>query len=166
MKTERKKEKSNLRYFARVTKDLYTIMPVEITLVLLFKVLYAAIAFVQVYATAALFDTAGNYLNQTATRAELLTDSGIFLLLFALPLLLGMIEKPITDIHIFQKHHNLIHRLHARVVSMPLIRLRIRNSITRSGARNCVCTTAGSYCISTGSRIISQASSGLPEPPV
>lgn len=122
MKTERKKEKSNLRYFARVTKDLYTIMPVEITLVLLFKVLYAAIAFVQVYATAALFDTAGNYLNQTATRAELLTDSGIFLLLFALPLLLGMIEKPITDIHIFQKHHNLIHRLHARVVSMPLIR--------------------------------------------
>ena len=122
MKRAVKKEKSNLRYFARVTKDLYTIMPVEITIVLIFKVLYAAIAFVQVYVTAALFDTAGDYLNGTATRTELLFDSGIFILLFALPLLLGLIEKPITDIRIFTKHHNLIHRLHARVVSMPLVR--------------------------------------------
>lgn len=105
MKRAVKKEKSNLRYFARVTKDLYTIMPVEITIVLIFKVLYAAIAFVQVYVTAALFDTAGDYLNGTATRTELLFDSGIFILLFALPLLLGLIEKPITDIRIFTKHH-------------------------------------------------------------
>ena len=122
MKRAVKKGKSNLRYFARVTKDLYAIMPVEITIVLLFKVLYAAIAFVQVYVTAALFDTAGDYLNGTATRIELMSSSGIFILLFALPLLLGLIERPITDIRIFTKHHFLIHRLLSRVVSMPLVR--------------------------------------------
>lgn len=139
MKRAVKKEKSNLRYFARVTKDLYTIMPVEITIVLIFKVLYAAIAFVQVYVTASLFDTAGDYLNGTATRTELLFDSGIFILLFALPLLLGLIEKPITDIRIFTKHHNLIHRLHSRVVSMPLVRFEdpeFHNEIWR--AKMCV----------------------------
>jgi len=42
--------------------------------------------------------------------------------MFALPLLLGLIEKPITDLRIFLKHHGLIYRLHAHVVSVPLIR--------------------------------------------
>lgn len=139
MKTGVKTKKSNLRYFGRVTKDLYTIMPAEITIVLLFKVLYAAISFIQVYVTAAVFDTAGNYLNGTATRTELLFRSGTFILFFALPFLLGLIEKPITDIHIFTKHHNLIHRLHARVVSIPLIRFedpKFHNEIWR--AKMCV----------------------------
>ena len=78
-------------------------------------------------------------MNGTATRTELLFDSGIFILLFALPLLLGLIEKPITDIRIFTKHHNLIHRLHARVVSMPLVRFEdpeFHNEIWR--AKMCV----------------------------
>ncbi len=139
MKTAVKTKKSNLRYFARITKDLYTIMPVEITIVLLFKILHAAIAFVQVYVTAALFDTAGDYLTGTATRTQLMSSSGIFILLFALPLLLGLIEKPITDLRIFTKHHNLIHRLHARVVSMPLVRFEdpeFHNEIWR--AKMCV----------------------------
>ena len=139
MKTDVKTKKSSLRYFGRVTKDLYTIMPVEITIVLLFKVLYAVIAFVQVYVTAAVFDTAGNYLNKTATGTELLLRGGTFIFFFALPLLLELIEKPVKDIHIFTKHQNLIHRLHARVVSMPLIRFedpKFHNEIWR--AKLCV----------------------------
>lgn len=115
-------QKSNLRYFGRVTKDLYSIMPAEITAVLLFKILYAVIAFLQVRVTADLFDTAGNYLSGTAAETETLYRGGVFALFFALPFLLKLIEKPITDIRIFNKHHMLIHKIHSHVVSMPLIR--------------------------------------------
>ncbi len=120
MKTAKKK--SNLRYFMRVTKDLYTIMPMEVTMVLLFKVLYAVIAFVQVNVTAVLFDTAGNYLNKTATKTELLSYGGVFIFVVALPSIVGFIEKAIMELPIFIKHQDMIYRLHAHVVSMPLIR--------------------------------------------
>lgn len=119
---KKENHKSNLRYFGRVTKDLYTIMPVEITAALLIKVLYAVIAFVQVYVTADLFDAAGKYLNGTADKTELLYRGVIFIVFLGLPLLLGMIEMPINDIGIFQKHHMLIHKLLAHIVSLPLIR--------------------------------------------
>lgn len=136
---KKENHKSSLRYFGRVTKDLYTIMPAEITAVLLIKVIYAVIAFVQVYVTADLFDAAGNYLNGTVDKTELLYRSGIFILLLVLPLLLGMIEKPITDIGIFEKHNMLIHKLLAHIVSLPLIRFedpQFHNEIWR--AKLCV----------------------------
>ena len=120
---ERKKtKKSNFRYLGRVTKDLYKIMPIEITAVLILDLLYSAILFVQVYVTADVFDAAGNYLGGTGTAEELQYRAGIFTLFFALPLLLDLIGNPIRNIPIFNKHHALIHKLHARVVSMPLIR--------------------------------------------
>ena len=120
---ERKKmKKSNFRYLGRVTKDLYKIMPIEITAVLILDLLYSAISFVQVYVTAYVFDAAGNYLSGTGTAEELQYRAGIFILFFALPLLLDLIGNPIRNIPIFNKHHALIHKLHARVVSMPLIR--------------------------------------------
>lgn len=69
---ERKKmKKSNFRYLGRVTKDLYKIMPIEITAVLILDLLYSAISFVQVYVTAYVFDAAGNYLSGTGTAEEL-----------------------------------------------------------------------------------------------
>ena len=118
----KKTRKSNFRYLGRVTKDLYTIMPLEITVVLILNLLNSMISFVQVYVTADVFDAAGNYLSGTGTAEELLYRGRIFILFFALPLVLDLIENPIRNIPIFNKHHALIHKLHARVVSMPLIR--------------------------------------------
>lgn len=118
----KKAKKSNFRYLGRVTKDLYTIMPMEITAVLILDLLNSVISFVQVYVTADVFDAAGNYLSGTGTAEELFYRAGIFILFFALPLLLDLIGNPIKNIPIFIKHHMLIHKLHARVVSMPLIR--------------------------------------------
>lgn len=118
----KKTKKSNFRYLGRVTKDLYTIMPMEITAVLILDLLNSVISFVQVYVTADVFDAAGNYLSGTGTAEELIYRAGIFILFFALPLLLDLIDNPIKNIPIFIKHHALIHKLHARVVSMPLIR--------------------------------------------
>lgn len=117
-----KTKKSNLRYLGRVTKDLYTIMPVEITIVLLITLLQSVFAFVQVYVTADLFDAAGNYFSGTGTKDELLFRAGIFALFFALPLLTGILHRWISEIPIFTKHQALIYKLHARVVSMPLVR--------------------------------------------
>lgn len=121
MKSEETK-KSNFRYIGRVTKDLYTIMPMEITALLIIELLNSVISFVQVYVTADVFDAAGNYLSGTGSSEELLYRAGIFILFFALPLLLELIGNAISNIPIFVKHHMLIHKLHARVVSMPLIR--------------------------------------------
>ena len=118
---ENKAKKSNFRYLGRVTKDLYTIMPVEITAILILGLINSVISFVQVYVTADVFDAAGNYLSGTGTSEELIYRAGIFILFFSLPLFLGIIESRIRDISIFTKHHALIHKLHARVVSMPLI---------------------------------------------
>jgi len=118
---EKERKKSNLRYFGQVAKDLYTIMPMEVTVILFIKMTYAVIAFMQVYATANVFDAAEKYLNHRADEKELLYRGGIFILLFVLPLLLGIIEKPITDLRIFQKHQSLVHKVLARVVSVPLI---------------------------------------------
>lgn len=119
---KKENHKSSLRYFGRVTKDLYTIMPTEITAVLLIKVMYSVIAFVQVYVTAGLFDAAGNYLNGTADETDLLYHGGIFILLLALPLLLNIFTMPLVDIYIYEKHNMLIHKLLAHIVSLPLIR--------------------------------------------
>lgn len=121
MKSEKTK-KSDFRYIGRVTKDLYTIMPVEITALLIIEFLNSVISFVQVYVTADVFDAAGNYLSKTGTSEELLYRAGIFIIFFALPLLLELIGNAISYIPIFVKHNALIHKLHARVVSMPLIR--------------------------------------------
>lgn len=121
MKAEKTK-KSNLRYLGRVTKDLYAIMPVEVTIVLLITLFQSVIAFVQVYVTADLFDAAGAYFSGTGTKDELLFRSGIFVLFFAFPLLTDILHRWISEIPIFTKHHALIYKLHARVVSMPLVR--------------------------------------------
>ena len=121
MKAEKNK-KSNLRYLGRVTKDLYAIMPVEVTIVLLITLFQSVIAFVQVYVTADLFDAAGAYFSGTGTKDELLFRSGIFVLFFAFPLLTDILHRWISEIPIFTKHHTLIYKLHARVVSMPLVR--------------------------------------------
>ena len=118
----KKAKKSNFRYMGRVTKDLYTIMPIEITAVLILNLLNSVISFAQVYVTADVFDAAGNYLSGIGTKDELIYRAEIFILFFALPLLLDLIDNPIRSIPIFIKHHALIYKLHARVVSMPLIR--------------------------------------------
>lgn len=117
-------------------------MPVEITVILMFKVINAFVAMAQVYITAGLFDTAGNFLEGNTDKNTLLLWCGAFIAIFALPLLLDLIERPVNDLSIFTKHHMFIYNLHARVVSMPLIRFEeseFHNEIQR--AKMCVYNT-------------------------
>ena len=115
-------KKSNMRCFGRAVKDLYSIMPVEISVLLLFKILHAITAAAQVYITAALFDTAGKFFEGKADENTLLVWCGAFVGILALPQILSIIERPIDELKVNWKHHMLIHKLHNRVVSMPLIR--------------------------------------------
>ena len=115
-------KKTNLRYFGRVIKDLFKIMPVEITVLLFFKILNAVAAAAQVYITAALFDTAGKFFEGKAEGNTLLLWCGAFVGIIALPQIISIIERPIDELKVNWKHHTLINRLHSRVVSMPLIR--------------------------------------------
>lgn len=119
-KTEQKI--STFRYFGRVTKDLFKIMPAEITIILTLKLVNAFVSMAQVYITACFFDTAGKFLEGAADKNELLLWCVAFVGIFALPQILEIIERPVNDLRIFKKHHMLIHKLHDRVVSMPLIR--------------------------------------------
>lgn len=119
----KKEGKSVIRYFGRVTKDLYTIMPAEVTGIILLELLEAAAALWQVAAAARFFDTAGSWLEGKAGREELLQWAGLFVLATGLPMLCGLIEGAVRNLPMFQKHHELIVRLHNRVVSVPLIRL-------------------------------------------
>jgi len=115
-------KKSGMRYFGRTVKDLFKIMPVEISVLLLFKIFNALLAAAQVYITAALFDTAGKFFEGKTDEKTLLLWCGAFVGILALPQFLSIIERPIDELKVNWKHHMLIHRLHNRVVSMPLIR--------------------------------------------
>ena len=115
-------KKTNMRYFGRVVKDLFKIMPVEITILLFFKILNALMAAAQVYITAALFDMAGKFLEGETDSNTLLLWCVAFIGIMALPQVLSIIERPIDELKVNWKHHMLIHKLHNRVVSMPLIR--------------------------------------------
>ena len=119
----KKEGKSVIRYFGRVTKDLYTIMPAEVSGIILLELLEAAAALGQVAAAARFFDTAGSWLEGKAGREELLQWAGLFVLAMGLPMLCSLIEGAVQNLPMFQKHHDLIVRLHNRVVSVPLIRL-------------------------------------------
>ena len=66
MSTYENKSSSNFRYLGRITKDLFTIMPFEVSGILLIKILSAAAAFVQVYISAAFFDIACRFFEGTA----------------------------------------------------------------------------------------------------
>ena len=65
MSTYENKSSSNFRYLGRITKDLFTIMPFEVSGILLIKILSAAAAFVQVYISAAFFDIACRFFEGT-----------------------------------------------------------------------------------------------------
>ena len=115
-------KKSDMRYFGRAVKDLFNIMPVEISLLVLFKLLNALTAAAQVYVTAALFDAAGKFFEGSLGKNALLLWCGAFVGIFTLPQVLSIIERPINELKVNLKHHALIHKLHDRVVGMPLIR--------------------------------------------
>ncbi len=133
----KKPKKNNLRYFGRVTKDLYTTMPAEITVILLLKVVYAFIALYQVTITAELFDAMGGYHSGFVSKQDLLGISYVFIGVYALPLFLSLIEYYINDLRIFVKQHRFIQRLHSQIVSLPLInfeRPEFHNEIARATA--------------------------------
>lgn len=119
----KKEGKSAIRYFGRVTRDLYTIMPAEVSGIIVLELLEALAAFWQVAAAARFFDAAGSWLEGSAGREELLQWAGLFVLATGLPMLCSLIEGAVRNLPMFQKHHDLIVRLHNRVVSVPLIRL-------------------------------------------
>lgn len=119
----KKERKSVFRYFGRVTKDLYTIMPAEVSGIIFLEILEAAAAFLQVAAAARFFDTAGRWLEGNTGREELLRWAGLFVAAMGLPMLCSLIEGAIQNLPMFEKHHGLIGRLHSRVMSVPLIRL-------------------------------------------
>ena len=103
MNTYENQKKSNARYLRRVTKDLFSIMPFEISAILFIKVVSAVIAFVQVYITAAFFDVAGRFYEGTANAAELFENCVAFLAFLAIPFLLELVQLPINDIKIYYK---------------------------------------------------------------
>lgn len=136
MKTEKK---SAVRYLGLVTKDLYRIMPWEITALIAIGLMKSAAAFLQVSVTAAFFDTAGKWLQGAAGREEVLRQAALFAVMMGLPLGLGLVQERIENIPLFMKHHLLIHKLLGRVVSTPLIRFEepeFHNEIWR--AKMCV----------------------------
>lgn len=114
--------KSVIRYFGQVSKDLYTIMPMEVTAVIIIKFLRAAAAFLQVSVTATFFDTAGRWLEGSAGREDMLQWAGLFVIVMGLSWICDTAEEGLRNIPMFFKHHRLIYRLHNRVVSIPLIR--------------------------------------------
>lgn len=118
----KKGNKSSIRYFGRVSRDLFQIMPMEVSCVILLEFLRAAGAFLQVSVTAVFFDTAGRWLEGTAGREELLKWAGLFALLTGASWIFGILEEGLREIPMFFKHQSLIYRLHNRVVSLPLIR--------------------------------------------
>lgn len=119
----KKREKTVLQHFGRATKDLYTIMPWEVTGVILLEILEAVTAFLQVLAAARFFDTAGRWMEGGAGREELLRWAGLFVAAMAFPMLCSLLEGALQNLPMFRKHHALIARLLGRVVSVPLIRL-------------------------------------------
>lgn len=138
----KEKKRSVFRYFGRVTKDLYTIMPWEVSAIILLEVLEAVAAFLQVSAAARFFDTAGRWLEGSAGREELLQWAGLFVVTMGLPMLCSLIKGAVQNLPMFEKHHDLIVRLHNRVASVPLIRLEepeFHNEVWR--AKMCVYNT-------------------------
>lgn len=119
MKEERKPV---TRYFGRITKDLYTIMPIEVSAVIIIKLVRAAAAFLQVSVTAMFFDTAGRWLEGGAGRAEMLQWAGLFVVMMGMTWICDTAEEGLKNIPMFVKHHFMIYRLHNRVASVPLIR--------------------------------------------
>lgn len=119
----RKERKSVLRYFGRVTRDLYAIMPWEVSGIILLELLEAAAGFLQVSAAAGFFDAAGRWLEGGADRNLVLRRAGLFVVAMGLPMLCRLLVEALQNLPMFLKHHRLIHRLHGRVASVPLIRL-------------------------------------------
>lgn len=121
MNTYENQKKSNARYLRRVTKDLFSIMPFEISAILFIKVVSAVIAFVQVYITAAFFDVAGRFYEGTANAAELFENCVAFLAFLAIPFLLELVQLPINDIKIYDRNKAFTERLLNKISSAPLI---------------------------------------------
>ncbi len=119
----RKERKSVLRYFGRVTRDLYAIMPWEVSGIILLELLEAAAGFLQVSAAAGFFDAAGRWLEGGADRNLVFRRAGLFVVAMGLPMLCRLLVEALQNLPMFLKHHRLIHRLHGRVASVPLIRL-------------------------------------------
>ena len=71
----RKERKSVLRYFGRVTRDLYAIMPWEVSGIILLELLEAAAGFLQVSAAAGFFDAAGRWLEGGDRKSTRLNSS-------------------------------------------------------------------------------------------
>ena len=90
MKTYENKSSSNFRYLRRITKDLFTIMPFEISGILFIKILSAVAAFIQVYISAAFFDVACRFFEGTATASELLGICAVFIAFLAVPFVLEL----------------------------------------------------------------------------
>lgn len=117
------KKKSAVRYLGRVTKDLYRIMPFEISMVIFMKLLRSIVSFLQISVTALFFDAAGRWLEGSADSRELAGKAAVFAAVQCLPLLFDLVEEGLQSIPMFIKHHALIEKLHARAVSLPAILL-------------------------------------------
>jgi len=137
MSTYENKSSSNFRYLRRITKDLFTIMPFEISGILLIKILSAVAAFVQVYISAAFFDIACRFFEGTAAASELLGICAVFIAFLAVPFVLELLQLFINDIKIFDKNHAFKDRLLEKIASAPLIDFEdseFYNKISRAGS--------------------------------
>ncbi len=103
MKTYENRSSSNFRYLRHITKDLFTIMPLEVSGILSIRILSAVAAFIQVYVTAAFFDVACRFYEGTAAVAELHGICVAFIAFLAVPFVLELLQLLINDIRILKK---------------------------------------------------------------
>lgn len=133
------KNNSNFRYIKRTTKDLFSIMPLEISIILFVKILSGVVAFIQVYISAAFFDTAGRLCEGSATAFELFEKGAIFIAFIAIAFVFELIQLPINDIRIPQKNQILKEELLKKTASSPLIKFEdaeFYNKLSR--AKTCI----------------------------
>lgn len=139
MKAYEDKSSSNFRYLGRITKDLFTIMPFEVSGMLLIKALSAVAAFVQVYISAAFFDVACRFYEGTAAASEMLEACAAFVAFLALPFALELLRLPINDVRIADKNDAFMDRLLEKIASAPLIDFEDSEFYNRiSRAKSCV----------------------------
>lgn len=139
MKSHNIQHVSSFRYLKRISKDLFSIMPFEISCILFIKVLSSVLAFIQVYISAAFFDVAGRFFEGTATMSELFKNCVFFITFLAIPFILELPQLYINDIRIFDKNNFLKERLFEKVISAPPIKFEsseFYNNISR--ANSCV----------------------------
>src|SRR5690554_209108 len=113
--------KKGKNYFARVTKDLYRLLPAEITILLIINIINSIIAVIQVRLLAELLDLASQFFDNNLEKEILYKYSIIFIILLAVPMLMNILSNYIVQYRIYMKNYLFIDDLNHKLNSVDLI---------------------------------------------